>query len=378
MIYFDNAATTKVNDSVLSSYIEVSQKLFGNPSSLHELGEITTGLLNQSRKQLASLLNVEANEIYFTSGGTEGDNWAIKGTALEKRTFGKHIITSSIEHPAVLRTMEQLERLGWSVTYLPINQEGKIDPKELKEAIRDETVLVSIMAINNETGSIQPLEEVGKILEDYPAIHFHVDAVQSVGLLDLNLRESRIDMAVFSGHKFHAPKGTGFMYVKDGRKLMPLLNGGGQENGQRSGTENVPGIAAMAKALRIATENTRDKQSKLAKLKKSLTDYLKEKEKVMIFSPKSSSPHVLCFGIQHIRGEIVVHALEKEGIFVSTTSACSSKRKEKGESITGMGYSKKEAETAVRISLSVHNTMEEVDKFKSAFDKIHDQLKEIN
>lgn len=378
MIYFDNAATTKVNDSVLSSYIEVSQKLYGNPSSLHELGELTTGLLNQSRKQIASLLNVETNEIFFTSGGTEGDNWAIKGTAFEKRTFGKHIITSSIEHPAVLRTMEQLESLGWEVTYLPINEEGKINPNELKEAIRDETVLVSIMAINNETGSIQPLKEVEKILQDFPAIHFHVDAVQTVGLLDLNLGQSRIDMAVFSGHKFNAPKGTGFIYIKKGRKVMPLMNGGGQESGLRSGTENVPGIAAMAKAFRLATENSAGKQRKLAELKQSLTDYLKSKEKVTLFSPEKSSPHVLCFGIKHIKGEIVVHALEKEGVFVSTTSACSSKRKEKGQSITGMGYTKKEAETAVRISLSTQNTMEEIRRFKTVFNKVHDQLKEIN
>lgn len=378
MIYFDNAATTKVNESVLSSYLEVSQKLFGNPSSLHELGEITTGLLNQSRKQIASLLNVEPKEIYFTSGGTEGDNWAIKGTAFEKRTFGKHIITTSIEHPAVLRTMEQLELLGWEVTYLPINKEGKINPGDLKEALRDETVLVSIMAINNETGSVQPLTEVGQILEDYPAIHFHVDAVQSVGLLDLNLKQSRIDMAVFSGHKFNAPKGTGFIYIKNGRKIMPLLSGGGQESGLRSGTENVPGIAAMAKAFRIATEDSIGKQEKLTKLKRSLAEYLKTKKKVIVFSPENSSPHVVCFGIQTIRGEVVVHSLEKEGIYVSTTSACSSKRKEKGQSITGMGYTKEEAETAVRISLSTQNTMEEIDTFQKVFNKIYGQFNEIN
>ncbi|GAA0371235.1 cysteine desulfurase family protein [Alkalibacterium iburiense] len=378
MIYFDNAATTKVNESVLSSYIEVSQKLFGNPSSLHELGEMTTGLLNQSRKQIASLLNVEPAEVFFTSGGTEGDNWAIKGTAFEKRAFGKHIITSSIEHPAVLKTMEQLELLGWEVTYLPINEEGKVNPAELKDALREDTVLVSIMAINNETGSIQPLKEIGKILEDYPAIHFHVDAVQSVGLLDLELGQSRIDLAVFSGHKFNAPKGTGFIYIKKGRQLMPLINGGGQESGRRSGTENVPGVAAMAKAFRLATENSQDKQVKLTQLKEALTCYLEEKEKVTLFSPESASPHVLCFGIQNIRGEIVVHALEKEGIYVSTTSACSSKRKDKGQSITGMGYTKKEAETAVRISLSMQNTREEIEQFKTVFDKIYEQLKEIN
>lgn len=377
MIYFDNAATTKVDDSVLSSYVEVSKKLFGNPSSLHELGDLTTGLLRQSRKQIASLLNVKDEEIIFTSGGTEGDNWAIKGTAFEKMAFGKHMITSSIEHPAVLRTMEQLEGMGWKVTYLPIDNEGRVRPEDVKDAITDETVLVSIMAINNETGSIQPLEEIGKVLEDYPTIHFHVDAVQSVGLLDLNLSQSRIDFAVYSGHKFNAPKGTGFMYIKKGRKIKPLLNGGGQETGQRSGTENVPGNVALAKAFRLAVTQSEEKKKRLAEVKESIQSFLETKEKVTFFSPSESSPHILCFGIQNIRGEIVVHALEKEGIFVSTTSACSSKRKEKSESITGMGYAKKEAETAVRISLGIQNTLQEAKRFKVVFDDIYSQLKNI-
>ena len=215
MIYFDNSATTQIEPSVLETYQRVSQEYYGNPSSLHEMGDITTKLLQQSRVQIARELNVSPNEIYFTSGGTEGDNWAIKGTAIEKERFGKHLITSSVEHPAVYETMQQLEQLGWEVTYLPVNKDGVVSINDLKEAIREDTVLVSIIAVNNEVGSIQPIQEIGEVLKDYPKIHFHVDAVQAIGVTDLPLgTESRVDMAVFSGHKFKAPRGIGFMYLK--------------------------------------------------------------------------------------------------------------------------------------------------------------------
>ncbi|WP_161877741.1 cysteine desulfurase family protein [Alkalibacterium sp. MB6] len=377
MIYLDNAATTQVDGSVLSSYMDISTQLFGNPSSLHKLGEMSSGLLNQSRKQIADLMNVYPEEIYFTSGGTEGDNWAIKGTAFEKESFGKHLITSAIEHPAVLKTMAQLEQMGWDVTYLPINQEGVINPSDLKASIRPDTVLVSIMAVNNEMGSIQPLKAIGDVLKDYPTIHFHVDAVQSVGIMDLDLNHSRIDLAVFSGHKFHAPKGTGFMYIKKGRKIQPLLSGGGQEKGGRSGTENVPGNAAMAKALRLALENTEEKKQHLSHLKDQLVNYLTGFDKVSLFSPKGSSPHIICFGMKQIKGEVVVHALEKEGIYVSTTSACSSKRKEQTHSIMGMGYAKEDAETVVRISLGYQNNLNDIEAFKQAFAPIYQQLASI-
>lgn len=377
MIYFDNAATTELNESVLDSYLQVSRKYYGNPSSLHSKGEEANSLLKQSRKQIASLMAVEPEEIFFTSGGTEGDNWAIKGTAIEKVEFGKHIISTVIEHPAVIKSLDQLEKLGWDVTYLSVDAEGRIDIEELKESIRKDTVLVSIMAVNNEMGSIQPLTEIGKVLEAYPTIHFHVDAVQAVGKLDLHLAESRIDIAVFSGHKFHAPKGTGFVYLKKGRQLAPLMSGGGQENGMRSGTENVPGNVALAKALRILLDQSAEKRRELNRLKRELTDYLSIFDKVTLFTPENSAPHIVCFGVHNIRGEIIVHALEKEGIFVSTTSACSSKRKTKTPTVQDMGYSKNEAESAVRISLSHYNTLEEVEQFKDVFNAVYHQMKEI-
>lgn len=377
MIYFDNSATTKTESSVLETYKTVSETYFGNPSSLHQLGEQSQQLLTQSRKQIAQIMNVSEDEIYFTSGGTEGDNLAIKGTAFEKINYGRHIITSLTEHPAVIKSMQQLEALGWNVTYLSVDQEGKISLEELKKAMTKETVLVSLMAVNNETGSIQPIKEVGEILEHYPSVHFHVDAVQAIGKIELDLDLSRIDLAVFSGHKFHAPKGTGFIYIKKGRKIAPLLSGGGQEAALRSGTENVPGNVALAKSLRLLMENKRENLSRLVDMKTRLTEYLSALEKVTVFSPEDSAPHIICFGIENIRGEVVVHALEKNDIYVSTTSACSSRKRDKIHSIKEMGYKKEEAESAVRISLSHKNTEQEVDVFKEVFNQIHSQLKSI-
>ncbi|GEK87964.1 cysteine desulfurase family protein [Alkalibacterium putridalgicola] len=377
MIYFDNSATTKIDPSVLATYRSVSEQYYGNPSSLHQLGEQSRQLLTQSRKQIAELLDVSKEEIYFTSGGTEGDNLAIKGTAIEKMDYGRHIITSSTEHPAVIQSMEQLEALGWDVTYLSVDEKGQISLEELEQSLRKDTVLVSLMAVNNETGSLQPLKEVGELLELYPSVHFHVDAVQAIGKIDLDLNESRIDIAVFSGHKFHAPKGTGFIYVKSGRKLAPLLSGGGQETGLRNGTENVPGNVALAKSLRLLMENKEETAQKLLDMRKSLLAYFADLDRVTVFSPEESAPHIVCFGIKNIKGEVVVHALEKHGIYISTTSACSSRKKDNIHSIREMGYSLKEAESAVRISWSQINTLQEVDAFKSAVDTVYSQLKSI-
>lgn len=375
MIYLDNSATTKIDSSVLDTFNKVNSMYFGNPSSLHELGETTTGLLTQSRKLIAETIGVEPEEIFFTSGGTEGDNWVVKGTAIEKIAFGKHLITSEIEHPAVLESVKQLENMGWEVTYLPVDSRGIISIEKLRHALREDTVLVSVMAVNNETGSVQPIEQIGEVLKAYPSIHFHVDAVQTVGKIDLKLGEqSRVDMAVFSGHKFHGPKGTGFVYVKKGRKLAPLLSGGGQEAGLRSGTENVPGIVAMAKALKLISEKQAGTQTELTlELKK----YLDTKKNIEVFSPDQRAPHILCFGIKGIKGEVTVHALEKRGVYVSTTSACSSKKKVESSTLLAMGIPKKRAETAIRVSLSEDNTLAELKSFIKIFDEIYHSFKVI-
>lgn len=222
MIYFDNSATTSISKDALESYRLVSEQYYGNPSSLHELGELASQLLQQSRLQIAQELGVDADEIYFTSGGTEGDNWAIKGTAWQKKDWGQHLITSSIEHPAVSRAFGQLEDLGFEVTYLPVDSKGCVNPKDLKSAIRPDTTLVSIMAVNNEIGSIQPIEEIGEVLIDYPKISFHVDAVQALASIDLKLKDSRIDLATFSAHKFHGPRGVGFLYKKIAANCCPF------------------------------------------------------------------------------------------------------------------------------------------------------------
>lgn len=380
MIYFDNSATTKIEPTVLDTYLKVSEQFYGNPSSLHLLGDTPTKLLAQSRAQIANEMGVQPNEIYFTSGGTEGDNWAIKGTAFEKKRYGKHIITSTVEHPAVYESMKQLELFGWDVTYLPVDNQGLISPKDLKEAIREDTVLVSIIAVNNEVGTVQPIREIGEILRDYPSVHFHVDAVQALGMVDLELgSSSRVDMAVFSGHKFKAPRGIGYIYIKDGRQIAPLLTGGGQERDMRSGTENLPAIAAMSRAVRLTLADEEQKRIHLRNLQTKIRTYLKTKEKVTIFTPEMHAPHILCFGIEGIRGEVTVHAFEEYAIFISTTSACSSRAMDVDSStLSAMGVPKHIAETANRVSLAAENTEAEVDQFIKAFEEIYEKFQVIN
>ncbi|MPQ21640.1 cysteine desulfurase family protein [Carnobacterium divergens] len=379
MIYFDNSATTKIDDSVLKTYLKVSEEIMGNPSSLHGLGDASTGLLQQARKQIAELLNTSMEEIYFTSGGTEGDNWAVKGTAIEKRKFGKHLITTAIEHPAVKESMEQLKMLGFDITYLPVNKEGVVSVKALKKELRSDTTLVSIMAVNNEIGSVQPLEEIGEVLKSYPKVHFHVDAVQAIGKIPLDLStNSRIDIATFSGHKFHAPRGTGFMYLKKGKKLAPLLNGGGQESGKRSGTENVAGITALSKALRLVLTDPKEKQLRQLEIKEYLMDQLDSYAKVTLFSTKEGAPHILCFALRGIRGEVMVHAFEKKGIYISTTSACSSRSQTSGSTLSAMHVPENIATSAVRVSLNDTNTIEEAQQFIKEFDALYRQFRDIH
>lgn len=380
MIYFDNSATTKVAPQVLETYRTVSDKIWGNPSSLHALGETADNLLEQSRRQIAQLLGCQPHEIFFTSGGTEGDNWVIKGTAFAKREFGKHIITSSIEHPAVLNSMAQLEKLGFDVTYLPVDQNGRVQAKDVKEALRPDTILVSVMAINNEVGSIQPLAEIGEILRSHPNIHFHGDAVQGIGKgIGELLKNERIDFLTFSGHKFHAPRGIGFIYKKTGRMIEPLMAGGGQEKNQRSGTENLPAIAGMAKALRLLLENETENVQKERAIKQKIYDHVANLENVTVFSTvdEFSSPHILCFTIDGVRGETIVHAFEQEDIYISTTSACSSKKGTVSGTLNAMHVPEKIATSAVRVSLDENNTLAEATTFNQAFDKIYARFEEV-
>lgn len=358
MIYFDNAATTKIYDDALTSYVQVSQKFFGNPSSLHQLGVDAYQVLTKARAQVASLLSVQPEEIFFTSGGTESNNWAIKGTALEKSVFGKHIITTKIEHPSVIQTCKQLERFGFEVTYLDVDSKGIVSVDQLKESIRKDTILVSVMAVNNEVGAVQPIAEIAKVLEEYPSIHFHVDAVQAVERASQLLAIGRIDLLSLSAHKFHGPRGVGIMYKKFGRKIQALLTGGGQEKGERSTTENLPGIVATTKALRMALEE----ESVTGELRSQLWKELATKSEIRIFSPEDGASHVLCFAIKGVRGEVVVHAFENHGIYISTTSACSSKKGDSSSTLYAMDVPTEWATGAVRVSFSNDNTKEEVEQ----------------
>ena len=371
MIYFDNAATTKIYDDALTSYVQVSQKFFGNPSSLHQLGVDAYQVLTKARTQVASLLSVQPEEIFFTSGGTESNNWAIKGTALEKSVFGKHIITTKIEHPSVIQTCKQLERFGFEVTYLDVDSKGIVSIDQLKESLRKDTILVSVMAVNNEVGAVQPIAEIAEVLEAYPSIHFHVDAVQAVERASQLLAIGRIDLLSLSAHKFHGPRGVGIMYKKFGRKIQALLTGGGQEKGERSTTENLPGIVATTKALRMALEE----QSVTGELRSQLWKELATKPEIRIFSPEDGASHVLCFAIKGVRGEVVVHAFENHGFYISTTSACSSKKGDSSSTLYAMDVPTEWATGAVRVSFSNDNTKEEVEQF---IDVLHQLMKQFS
>lgn len=381
MIYFDNSATTKMAPEALETYSQVVTKIWGNPSSLHKLGDRAHGLLEASRKQVADLLGVNTDEIYFSSGGTESNNTAIKGTAWAKREFGKHIITSSVEHASVANTFTELENLGFRVTRLPVDKEGRVNPEDLKAALDKDTTLVSIMGVNNEIGTIQPIKEISEILADYPNIHFHVDNVQALGkgIWD-QVFTSRVDMMSFSSHKFHGPRGIGILYKKRGRMLMPLCEGGGQEKGLRSGTENLAAIAAMAKAARLLLTDEKEKADREYAIKEKISKYLTGKPGIHIFSPLKANfaPHILCFALEGIRGETLVHTLEDQDIYISTTSACASKKADEASTLVAMETPDAIATSAVRLSFDESNTLEEADEFIAAFDEIYQHFAKIN
>ena len=379
MIYFDNSATTKPYPEALATYTEVATRIWGNPSSLHNLGSQATRILEASRKQIAELIGKKAEEIYFTSGGTEGDNWIIKGVAFEKAPYGKHIIVSDIEHPAIKESAAWLKTQGFEVDYAPVDARGFVKVDALASLLRPDTTLVSVMAVNNEIGSIQPIHEIAALLEDRPTISFHVDAVQALAKVatEVYLPE-RVDFATFSSHKFHGLRGVGFVYIKEGKKITPLLTGGGQEKEMRSTTENVAGIAATAKALRLAMENQEAFASKTQQMKEVIRKELANYPDVTVFSGEDHfAPHILTFGIKGVRGEVVVHAFEEFDIYISTTSACSSKAGKPAGTLIAMGVDKSIAQTAVRLSLDLENDMSQVEQFLTKFKLIYEQTRKV-
>lgn len=381
MIYFDNAATTQTQPEVIKTYTEVATKIWGNPSSLHNLGTQATRILEASRRQIAELLGKESKEIFFTSGGTEGDNWVIKGVAFEKAHLGKHIIVSAIEHPAVKESALWLKTQGFEVDLAPVNTQGFVDVSALETLIRPDTTLVSVMAVNNEIGAIQPIQEISQLLADKPTISFHVDAVQAIGKVPTEqYLTDRVDFASFSGHKFHSVRGVGFVYIKAGKKIAPLLTGGGQESDKRSTTENVAGIAATAKALRLTLDKDKatDSQKQLAAMKQILVDELSKYQDVTVFSGiENFVPSILTFGIKNIRGEVIVHAFEDHQIYISTTSACSSKAGKPAGTLIAMGVPQKLAQTAVRVSLDGDNDMGQIEQFLTIFKQIYHNTQKV-
>lgn len=379
MIYFDNSATTKPYPEALATYTEVATRIWGNPSSLHNLGSQATRILEASRKQIAELIGKKADEIYFTSGGTEGDNWILKGVAFEKAPYGKHVIVSDIDHPAIKESAAWLKTQGFEVDYAPVDARGFVKVDALASLLRPDTTLVSVMAVNNEIGSIQPIHDIAALLEDRPTISFHVDAVQALVKVatEVYLPE-RVDFATFSSHKFHGLRGVGFVYIKEGKKITPLLTGGGQEKEMRSTTENVAGIAATAKALRLAMENQEAFASKTQQMKEVIRKELANYPDVTIFSGEDHfAPHILTFGIKGVRGEVVVHAFEEFDIYISTTSACSSKAGKPAGTLIAMGVDKSIAQTAVRLSLDLENDMSQVEQFLTKFKLIYEQTRKV-
>lgn len=379
MIYFDNAATTQVYPEVLQTYTDVATKIWGNPSSLHNLGSQATRILQASRQQIADLLGKTAEEIYFTSGGTEGNNWILKGVAFEKARYGKHIIVSAVEHPSVRETANWLMSQGFEVDIAPVDNKGLIRLDALEELLRSDTILVSVMAVNNEMGAIQPIQSISELLADKPTVSFHVDGVQALGKLPVGeFLTERVDFATFSAHKFHAVRGVGFVYIKSGKRLQPLLTGGGQESDRRSTTENVAGIAATAKALRLTMEKEVTVIKQLRAMKQVLLEALSTYQDVTIFSDLSlTSPHILTFGVKGIRGEVLVHAFEEHQIYISTTSACSSKVGKPAGTLVAMGIPHRMAQTAVRISLDASNDMGQVEQFLTIFKQIYEQTRKV-
>ncbi|MDI6647582.1 cysteine desulfurase family protein [Bacillus altitudinis] len=354
MIYLDNSATTKPYPEVLQVHQQVSERFFGNPSSLHQLGIDASRLLSETRKQILHYTGFTQYEIIFTSGATEANNIAIKGAALAKMNRGRHIVTTAIEHPSVIESFEQLKTLfGFDISYIQVNEHGRADMTHLKEVLRPDTVLVSLMHVNNETGAIQPIEEAASIIRKYAkeAI-FHVDGVQGIGKVPLP-KEMDIDLLTMSGHKIHGLKGTGALFLKKEIVLAPFITGGEQELGLRSGTENPAGAVSLAKAIKQSFEYLNKYHDEMIALKTELEQQLGKIEGIVINTPLThSAPHIVNFSVPGIQIEVLLHMLEKEGIYVSTTSACSAKKKEPSRVLLAMGKSEEAAKSSMRISLT--------------------------
>ncbi|HHX93640.1 MAG TPA: cysteine desulfurase [Tenericutes bacterium] len=373
MIYLDYTATTKPEKEVLDTYVEVSEKYFGNTNSLHGFGAECEKLEKEAIKQIATLLGVKEKEIIYTSGATEANNLSIKGVAFRYQSRGRHIITTKIEHDSVYNVFRYLEAIGFDVTYLDVNEEGIIDIHKLNEALREDTILVSIMAVNSEIGSIQPIEEIGNILKKYPKIFFHVDATQAIGKINIDF--TNIDLVSMSAHKFYGLKGSGILICKEHVELVPLMHGGGSLSVYRSGTLDLPGLVAFSKALRLALTNLNEKYNKVESLNIKLKELLKQNPNIKIISSEKAIPHILSISITGIKPETLVTALSEEKIYLSTKSACSSKKNEPSRVISALPIDSALRESVIRISLSYKTTDVEIEEFVAKLNKAIYELK---
>src|SRR5690625_3073922 len=377
MIYLDNSATTKPHPEVIESFVKATKEFYANPSSIHHFGGQSEKLLISAREQVAKLLGVKSEEVIFTSGGTEGNNLAIKGIAHKHQNRGKHMITTTIEHPSVLQTFKQLENDGFSVTYLPVNRKGQVSIEDVKNAITDGTILLSMMHVNNEIGTIQPVEAIGKLVNNYPKLFFHVDAVQSIGKIPLRLANSGIDSCTISGHKIHGLKGTGILYLNKKVTLEPLVAGREQEFSIRSGTENLAGAVSISRALRLIKEKEMNESAYLSHLRNRLISGLKKFPEVAINSPEDGAPHIINISIPSFKPEVIIHALGEENIFISTRSACSSKKDDASHVLVACGFEQTRTTTALRISTSYDTTEKDIDKFLQGLRRTIDELKHV-
>lgn len=368
MIYLDNSSTTKPYDEVLNVYEQTSSRYFGNPSSLHRYGAETEQLLQAAKNQIKRSLGLKKYDIVFTSGATEANNAALKGAALSKIKTGKHIIATSIEHPSVTESLEQLKELfGFDITYLSVNEDGFVSIEDLKAAIRPDTVLVSMMHVNNEVGSVQPIEAAGEVLKKHPNILFHVDYVQGIYKVPLAIEKAGIDLCSISGHKFHGLKGTGALIVKEGTRLIPLITGGSQQKGIRAGTEHTAGAVSLAKAINLASADFDTRLDTMTAAKELFMKRLSEIEGVVINTPQMNcAPHIINFSVPGIKAEVLLHMLEEQDIFVSTTSACSAKEHKPSKVLLEMGKGEQIAGSSIRISLNYSQTSDVAEPFMNA------------
>lgn len=377
-IYLDNSATTAVHPDVVKLMSKIMLEDYGNPSSKHNKGVQAERYLNEAGETLASILKCDKKEILYTSGGTESDNMAFIGTALANKRRGNHIITTMIEHPAILETTVFLEKNGFEITYLPVDATGRVSLEALKEALKPETILVSIMYANNEVSIVEPIAEAAAMVKEYnPEIIFHTDAVQAFGKYRIIPKRENIDLMSVSAHKLHGPKGVGFLYIKDKTKINPIIFGGGQQKGMRSGTENVPGIAGMALAAKLCYENFDEKIERLYELKEYFTDKVLEIPGTVFNGRRGheGTPHVISISFENVRSEVLLHALEDKGIYVSSGSACSSNKPALSGTLKAIGVKNNLLDSTIRFSLCTENTKEELDEVMIALNELVPMLR---